>query len=312
MIREPLSTRERYYRTYRKIRFLLKRGSLFSTPDLSPFDYKDKSIIPKGAFTIITINSVFLFLLAYLLMFIITQFATAISASAFNIPAIIYYNEIDFLQRGQDWTSDQVIAVFSTGPLISLLIGVLLVALYIHVADDPGLLRLLVIWMILFASINFFGELLVGAILNQGFGYVIMYMFIMDTGKIILTLFGFVALFSLGLLFSRLFMFSGNIYFNDLHRYNRRKFIYCQFLFPYLIGTAVIFLIKLPVINPFELSLLGSMILILIPISIKGFTVQDLYFDEEPRKIRISVYFVLATILLLIAFRIVFGIGIKI
>jgi len=311
MMREPLSTREKYYRTYRIVRFLLRRGSLFSAPKNLSDALSDTNTIPRRAYTIITINSVFFFILAYLLMFLITEFATAISASAFDIPTIIYYYDIDYYQqRSSDWTADQVIAIFSTGPLISLLLWIALFSLYVYVADDPGILRLLVIWMLLFATVNFFGEILVGAILNEGFGYVIWYLFIMDTGRIIITLLGFITLFSIGLLFSRLFMFSANIYFNDLHSGNRRKFIFSQFILPYFIGCLILFLVKLPVINVFEISLFGSMILILIPISLRGLFIQDLYFDEEPRKIKISTYFVLGTILLLVAFRIVFGIGV--
>jgi hypothetical protein len=299
------STRERFYSIYRKIRFLARRGSLYSVQTS-----KVNGLVqyPKGTFRIISINSLVLFLLGYLVVYVLNLFTTAISANAFDIPVMVHYYNVDYLIRGNDWTSDAVTTVFSTGPLLALVLSITLLILYVKVAMETGIMRLLLLWMLLHSLTRFFGEILVGAIMSQGLGYVILYMFIMDTGKLIITIFAFVAMFTIGLLLTRQLLYSGNIYFNDLDSSNRFRFIWNQFLVPFFVGNILIFLFKLPEINPFDIALNGCMILFLIPVAMRSFTVGD----DEPRKISFQVYLSAATLICIILFRIILGIGIRV
>lgn len=241
-----------------------------------------------------------------------TQFVTAISASAFDIKAIIFYYGVDYLIRGNDWTSDAVSAVFSSGPLISLFFAILLFILYYNVISETGLLRLFVLWCFCHLIINFFGNMLVGAILNEGFGYVIMYQFVMDTGKMIITLFSILCLFLIGLFMTRLFLYSGNIYFNVLNVHNRLKFVFSQFLFPVIIGNIIILLVKIPEVKLFETLLNGCALLLILPVIFRTINIQDLYFDEEPRKVKLARYYILITLLVMIGFRVGLAFGIRI
>jgi len=242
----------------------------------------------------------------------VTQLITAISASVFNINSIVYYYGVDYLIRGNDWTSDAVSAVFSSGPLISIFFAILLFVLYYKVVSETGLLRLFVLWCFCHLIINFFGNMLVGAMLNEGFGYVIMYQFVMDTGKMVLTLFAFISIFLIGLFMPRLFLYSGNIYFNTLNRFNRFKFAISQFLLPFIFGNIIILLLKIPEVKLFEILLNGCTLLLILPVIFRSINLQDLYFDEEPRKIKFASYYILITLMMMIGFRIGLGIGIRI
>ncbi|MEI7982096.1 MAG: hypothetical protein WCI71_10620, partial [Bacteroidota bacterium] len=128
--KQPLSFGDRCYRTYRKIRFLAKSGSLFSYRS-GVVNYNNKQ--KAGDFTIIFLNSTFLYLLANILVSVVTRLSTGISALAFDIRSICYYYDINYLISGDKWTTDAVQAVFSTGPLIALFLGILLFLLYISV-----------------------------------------------------------------------------------------------------------------------------------------------------------------------------------
>ena len=152
---------------------------------------------------VIFINSLFYFLCAYLILFLISRISVAISASAFSIPVRLYYHEIDYLIRSSEWSSDSVTVIFGTGPLLCLLLGLVLLLIFINVATEEGRLRILLVWLIILALVNFFGEIIIGSVMNQGFGYVIMYMFIMDTGRVVVTLLGGILLFLCGLALSR-------------------------------------------------------------------------------------------------------------
>ena len=204
-----------------------------------------------------------------------------------------------------------VSGVFSAGPISMVVLSLFLLILYTTVATETGILRLLVLWMIFHALTRFFGELLVGAVMGKGFGFVILYMFVMDTGKVILAIFVFVAMFTIGLLLFQLFLFSANIYFNDLRKSYRLRFIINQFFVPFLLGNIVILLIKIPTFSYFDVTLNATGILLLIPLFIRSVSFQDMYFDEEPRTIKIRVIMITTTIILLVLFRIVFGIGVR-
>jgi len=303
-----LSLGNRFYAAFRKIRFIAKRGSLFS----SSKPRTNRGIeIPLGTFRTISVNSLLLFLIAYLIIYILTLFITGFTAILFDIPVKIYYYDVDYLIRSIDWTPDSVAGVFSSGPVAMFVLSLFFLLLYKSVETETGILRLLLLWMIFHALTRFFGEILVGAILGKGFGFVILYMFVMDTGKVILTILGFVAMFTVGLIMARLSLYSANIYFNDLLRTYRFKFIFSQFIIPFLIGNIVILLIKIPQFSYFDIALNASMIFFLIPIFVRSISMEDFYFDEDPRTIKLKMIFPITAVSLLFFFRLILGFGIR-
>jgi len=260
---------------------------------------------------IISINSTVLFLIAYILVFSLTSLVTAISASAYDISSELFYNQVLFYIRSYDWTSDAVKGIFSTGPILALLSGILLWILYTRVAEETGILKLLVVWMTAQCIVFFFGEMMMGALFSKGFGYVIMYLYFMDTGKMIITLFALSAMFTLGLLMARQLLFTANTYKNVLPGDQARKFVLFQYLIPFAAGNIIIGLIKLPGISLYEIFLNGSMIIFLVPIYIRAGMMQDLFFDEEMKETWIYWKSLGIALLFLILFRIGFGVGIR-
>ena len=261
---------------------------------------------------IIWINSTALFLVAYLVIASFVGLASVIAASAFDISGELFYNQIYFHIRSQDWTSDAVKGVFSTGPLLALLVGLLLWILYSKVEEETGILKLFVLWMVMHCMVFFFGDMMMGALFSKGFGYVIMYFYFMDTGKMIITLFALVSLFTLGLFMTRQTLYTANTYMNVLQAAQTRKFVLFQFILPFLAGNIIIALFKLPGITLFEVFLNGSMIILLLPIFIRAGMMQDLFFEEEPISIKIYRITIGIALILLILYRTVLGFGIRI
>ncbi len=309
--KKELTLRYRIYRVYRILRFLWRTGALTTVPvkNISgSFRFTD---YPKRTYLAIGINSLAVFLITYLLVYFLSHLITALSASAFGIRTILYYYDVEYLIRGYDWTDDAVKAVFSSAPLFSLLFALLLLILYLYVAAETGLLRLFVLWAFCHFILRFFGDMFVGVILDEGFGYVIMYLFVMDTGKMILCLFAFICLFTLGYMMTRYFLYSGNSYFNAIRRNNRIRFDLAQFILPMILGNILIILVKIPQITLFEIFLNASMLFLLLPVLLRSINLQDLFFDEDPRKVKIVVRYIILAILLGIVFRVVLSIGIK-
>lgn len=295
------------YPTYRKLRFLARRGTLFSVPGE---DSATKDI--SGAVSwILFIQSLAIFLIAYFVIFSINLFITGIAANISHIPVVLYYSGPDFLIRGRDWTIDSIKIVFSSGPLFMFVTAVSLVVLYIMVSAETGILRLFLLWAMYYSITRTFGELLVGALMSKGLGFVIIYMFIMDTGKLIIAIFTLIFLLIVGLLLARQALLTANIYFNYLRASDRKRFINRQFVWPFLTGMLLINLISLPHTNSFEIGVLATMSLLILPFSVISKSNEDLYFDEEPRKLRLNPAIILTAILVIVIFRVVFAFGIR-
>ncbi|MCX6283279.1 MAG: hypothetical protein NTW31_03450 [Bacteroidetes bacterium] len=268
-------------------------------------------MLKRRVFPVIFLNSLFYFLCAYFILFLISRISVAVSASAFSIPVRIYYNKTDFLVRSSDWASDSVTAVFGTGPLLCLILGLVLLIIFIRVATESGMLRILLIWLAILAIVSFLGEIIVGALMNQGFGYVIMYMFIMDTGKLVLTLLGGILLFFAGVALSRTLLFTANIYLTDIKGLEKTRFVIYQYVFPYLAGIFLLQIIELPGISWFPTLVRLCGIIFLLPVLSRSASIQDIYFEEEIPEFTISWNAAFAALALIMVYRVLFGFGVK-
>lgn len=265
-----------------------------------------------GIFPLITLNSVLLFLLAYIVLFLLTRLLTAISASAFNIPSVIYYSNTDFLVNSCDWSRDSVFAVFSASPLISLFLSLGLMALYHETREFSGISGIFMVWLMILCLGYFAGEMIMGAILNRGLGYVMMYSYIMDTGRVTLTVITGVVLFISGTMLARVLLCSANVYFNELKGDLKWKFAISQFLLPFVISTLILQICELPKFSFYLFSARCILVLFLLPLLSQSNTTQDLYFDDAPRKPPFSSSLAAITLFALLIYRVVFGQGLHI
>jgi hypothetical protein len=167
-------------------------------------------------------------------------------------------------------------------------------------------------WIFLHALTQSLGEIIFGALLNQGVGWVLAYLFINDTTKMLIVIGTVIAMATYGLFLSRYMLLTGNIYFNFIKKINRNPFFMSQILLPYLIGTGIIILVKQPLVNSYELIVESSMLIILLPALLHARFSDDLFFDEEPRKISIKWVWILISILLFVLFRVYFWKGVRI
>jgi hypothetical protein len=263
-------------------------------------------------FSLITINSVLFYLLAYITIFLVTRLMTAFSASAFNISSVIYYFDMDFLTNGHEWSRDAVTVVFSTGPVVSLVLGLAFIVLYGEMVELAGIAGVFMVWLIILCLVNFTGELITGAILNRGFGYAMMYWYIMDTGRVVLTLIFSLALILAGRELARFLLCSGNVYFNDLTGKVKLKFALCQFILPFMIAAVILQICELPHFSFCQCAVRCAPVLILLPLISCCPSVPDLYFDDDHRKPVLSKSLLVITLLALLVYRVVFGFGIRV
>ena len=311
----------RRYRRRRLARFFIKtfyRKILQSLRTLNPANlpfllgYIRDNRFKIREFTIITVHSTLLFMAAYFTVFLIMLATAAVSGAFFDYTAIIYYHEVMWLVKPEEWYQDSVQMIFASGPILCGILAFFIAIVYSYLYSGSGIFKLFVLWLLLHAFNAFFGSVLIGSFFSRGFGYALIWTYISDTEKVIYSIVSILSLFLLGVFTIRSFLVSANTYYPHLEDNSQQRFIWAQALLPFLLGNLLIVLIMLPEFSWFNFTVAASLFISMIPIGIGYRFMPSLYFEEEKPSIKLN-YIVVAMVLTFIAlYRIILGIGIKI
>jgi hypothetical protein len=261
-----------------------------------------------------------------MLVHITFQLVTIWVASYFQIETDWYYYKVGFLATTMSplWHFLSVKAIFGVAPVVSLFMGVTYFLIYINVLKDrPGLLKLIFIWASLHSFNKFFGDFIGGNVAFQfsdkflGFLYVANWMFISSDIKnwisiiclIILTFIGYFSTrYFLSTAYSKYFLFNNRM---------KLSFKVNTIFLPAVIGTLIIFFIRLPIAsmeaiieflsyNVYELISYLTMIFMLVPTFASYNSQLDLAIQtvSEERKQYIEWRYFVFVIILYAVFRI--------
>lgn len=284
-----------------------------NTPSKKNIDLTlDRNKRTTGNFFIIFFNSLSYFIIAFIFMYMLSNLATAVAALQFDYTSVLYYYKLIYAIDSGAWTSDAVKFLFSMTPMVSLLFGIIFLIIFIQMYDNRAHYKLFFLWCFAYAIIWSFGALLAGTILDKGIGYVVMYFYFMDTGKLIISLFALTMLLITSTLTAKWFLFSANSYFNQLNEHNRRFFTFANILLPLIAGTAIMMLVKLPDLTFYEMFILLMGIIYGIPILLRFPGYPTFFFDEFPIKVKADKWAMILAAIMLIAFRVILQFGIKI
>ncbi len=251
----------------------------------------------------IVANSTAYYLLSYLFVFVIYQLTTLLAAGLFHFPVELDYSRIIFLVARYDWYFDSVKIIYSAGPLVALITAIFMAVVAYRYKEYTGSLKLFFIWGLVHCISLFLGSAYAGALLSEGFGHVLIWMFMGDTGKLIITLLALFLLAATGIGISRMFLLSANTYYNLLKTENRLSFVINQFILPFFAGTFIIIAIRFP-LNAYELLRVITPIIILLTLLLNSFSYSVLYFDEKPKKIKLYTRLILATAVIYLVYRV--------
>ena len=260
----------------------------------------------RKTFFRIAINSLSLFFLSHIVIFFTGQFITVWTALSFDYESILFYYKIYYNIESSEWTGDAVKVLYSIKPIVGLILGFVCLIIYSTNQNDTGKFKMFFLWGFVHGMVLFFGSLLMGTLLNKGFGWVIAYLYYKDTGKMIFSILSIFALFVSGSAIGRMFLISGNSYFNFIDSRNRKFLIMSQVIIPVIIGSLLLSLLKIPddlyyttneEVN-YEVLKLWMVLLIAIPVIFSMKSYGAIFFDEEERKIRINWYFILSAVVL--------------
>ncbi len=210
--------------------------------------------------TLYFINSLTYIVLSYISVFILVNFLQGLFAGFYDIPSIISRQGIQFLADSQDWWYDSVIVVFTSKIFLLFLISVLFFAVYIKSSIYKSYLKLFFLWGSFIAFSWMTGEILYGSLLGQGIHHALAWLYIKDTGKLFIIVLSLILYASAALVFSKAFIFSGNIYLDHYDENSFKDLYLFHILLPYMAALGIITLLKLPDFPIIELPSLYSAI----------------------------------------------------
>lgn len=315
--------KEKAFQKYRKRRvykFVLKRNKIviinfLKGKGLPPRKKKGPSlwsqILKKDQLTIAT-QSLLMFLMSYFFIELLSNLSMATTSLLFDYKTVVYYYNIEFLVDYDAWYADSIKTIFATGPIVALIIAVLSLIIYSIVYLETGILKTLLLWAILHGANQLIGGVLIGNLLGKGLGYVIMYMYYSDTGKLIMSLLIIMSSVIVGTISTKYWIMSANSYYNYSKPHNRPLFIISQVFIPYVLGTFLIWLISQPEVMRYDTLVNISMFFMILPILILNKYYQEYYFEEGEIKIKLSYRIVIFALVFIAAYRILLDQGLRI
>lgn len=322
--RDALIRKEKWFRKHRRrrlMRFYIRscfRNILLSLKSLNPANLPKlisqirENKIPIREFAVIITHSTLFFIAAYLLVFVIMLFTASISGIFFDYTSIVYYYEVLWIVKPEEWFGDSVKMIYASGPILGAILAVFFAIIFTYIRTDRGLGKIFILWFFIHCFNAFFGSLLIGSLFGRGFGYAIIWSFISDTEKVIYSIISITALFLLGVFTTRSFLISANSYYPHLENRQQRKFVWAQVILPFVLGNIIIGMIMFPEFLWYDMTVSLTLAITIIPIAIGYRFLPSLYFEEEEPRISLKLKPIVLIFVFIAIYRIVLGFGIKI
>lgn len=260
--------------------------------------------LSKTNFWIIATNSTASYILAFLFVFYINHVIKIIFAGSYGFDLGFDWSVIFYYIEPHEWSHDAVKLIYSAGPILIFVIGVISIIAFWSLVEEPARLKTFFMWLTLHSFNFFFGGLLIGNIFKKGVGHVFNWMYLTDTEKMLIALVGIAGLLGTSYIMTRPAAISANSYFNKLDEKNFPFFVTAQLIVPFILGTLIYMGFFFPKIYFQEAYSWISLAFLLLIIIIRISYMDTLYFDEDERFISVSSTIVIVTLIVLISFRI--------
>jgi uncharacterized membrane protein len=264
----------------------------------------DRELTTKN-FWIIVANSTAAFVLSYLIIFYINQFAIVFSSGMFDYAVSFDYNQIYFHIEPYEWTHDAVKLMYSAGPILIFIFGSISMIAYYSLHDEEAKIKIFFLWFAIIAFNYTFGGLMIGNLFKKGVGHVFNWMYFTDTQKMIVALVGFFGLLSTGFLMAKPIAHSANSYFKRLSPETFPFYFTAQIIVPFILGSTIVVSYFIPRILFQERYGWISMAVILLLTFGRINQYETIYFENEEKKIRLSYFILILTLISVIGLRII-------
>ncbi len=212
------------------------------------------------------LNSLVIFILSYVIVYLVCQITIIFAAALWELDAVLYYFDLSFDDFSPKWSRLNIIFTTFSGPFICLIIGVLLYFWLLNLKLFQGYHRLFLLWLALHCFNRFLGALSSGIMTDEGFGYVINWMYMPIFFKILLALLALFFLAIIGYYNAGRFL-ETNLKGRKPSRIENLPFLIRKALLPWIAGSIILLLVRIPnnFNYPYETIMIFTMGLLVVP-----------------------------------------------
>ncbi len=224
----------------------------------------------RGKFTQLFLNATACYLLAWLVVNCIGQAAQVVMARRAAVPGRWDLDGVRFILGDGGWRRDTVLAVYGLGPALVLALGVGAFGwFWLRQRQRPGLVKLLLLWLAFHATNYVLGGLLADTVTHASSWYVPNWL--LGAGgtwpSLVLSLFFGLLQVLLGFLAAVPFLLAQDS--RTILRFERRpQLVVYTIAGPWLVGSLLLGLSKLPHLSINEVLHYVTMMLLLVPLAI--------------------------------------------
>jgi hypothetical protein len=258
----------------------------------------------------LVVNSLMIYMITYTLVYLFYWLTCMLVASWYGLDSTLYFYDLKFNDHSPLWSRFNILIVTGIPPFLSLFLGIYLFQVIFKIKRFVGLQKLFILWTAFHLFNHFFGALPSGIVTDEGFGYVAAWLYMNTAIKF---LFSLLSLFALGVIgyYSAKHILETSDSLGRIKTERRTSFMFYQVGFPWLIGTILMLLVRLPhnFDFPYETLMLFSMAFIVIPPFFNEKVKPELNLLKVKKRRQFNLGY-LAMLLVLLAFlRIMLGIG---
>lgn len=258
----------------------------------------------------IVVNSLSIFMATYVLVYLFYWLTSMLVASWYGLDSILYYYDLKFNDHSDLWNRFNILMVTGTPPFLCLILGTMLFRVVFKKERFVGLQKLFILWSSFHLLNHFFGAFPSGIVTSEGFGYVAAWMYMNTAFRF---MFSLVSLLLLGIIgyFSAQHILETSDSLTRIKPENKTAFMFYQMTLPWLIGTMIMLLIRLPegFNYPYETLMFFSMIFLVIPPFFNAKVKPKLNLVRVKKKRHIQIGYLVMMLVLIAFLRIMLGIG---
>lgn len=288
--------------------------NLFKPKTKDPFLKQEESasifseVFKTNKYSFFFFNSLFLFLSAYILVYLLYQFTVLLSASLWKLDSVLYYWDLAFDDYSRRWNKWNIIAITFSGPFISIITGIIFLKVLFNIETLKASMRHLILWIALHGFNRFLGGFIAGVMTDEGFGYVVNWLYIPEFYKILFMILAVFLLGVIGYFSTRQFLdVSGS--FHYIRKANRKAYLFSQAVLPSIVGSILLIIIKLPNNPPYETIIVGTFIFLTIPTLFNFRAKPTPVYTAEKLKYKFYYKYFLIFIILILFYRVVLDSG---
>lgn len=232
-------------------------------------------------------------------------------SSSYAIPSRLSRDGIEFLINEKDWTKPAVTFIRFTGPVVIAIFSFIFYRLYVSQKRKAGLIKALWIWCYFHAANFCFGSTIIGLATNTGIWFGFQAQRYNEMVQIVVAIICIVCMLSIGFQVGRYVMLSANSR-TLIKSENKSRFIMFSVVVPWLMGSLLLYLVKVSSTNFAEIGLFLTMGLMIVPIGNSYKSYPEILLVKDRNKRTFLWEYIALAIVLFIVFALVQTRGITI